>query len=139
VKKGGTDSSGCTTYGNACDSISYVLTSVVNKKSGDYTVYVDSGTYVYNTGFAYTSSTGFNNFIVNLTGYVAASHVSSDDIITYPLISVAASNNYHYIFYLYSNVNFSFCFLRFFIDNSGGLSLYLIASFFFYLYFYFYI
>jgi hypothetical protein len=96
VKNGGTDNTGCTTYDNAYSNIIFVLTNVMNGKGVNHTVYVDGGTYVYNTGFS-SSSSGFNNFIVNHTVYVATSHVSSsDDIITYPVVNVTTSTSSDY-------------------------------------------
>jgi hypothetical protein len=141
LKIGGTDSTSCTSYSNACGTLDYIITPLLNNTNGIHNVYIDTDTHnIALVSYVSVDSTSgpflpLINVIFTLTPYLSSSSFSSSDVDTYPVILTNKSTEQVSPFFLYANISSSFHYLKFLIGNNSNNERYFIMSFCFYLFF----
>jgi hypothetical protein len=132
----GTNSTTCFEYSNACQTIDYVLKTLLNNTNNN-TVYVDTGNYTTSISAAQnTKANSFTNTSFIITGNVPSSSTFvTNDRDTYPSI-VSSGNSDSFVFSFYGDDIVSFHYLKFVIGTGANTYNYYITSFFFFFFFF---
>jgi hypothetical protein len=132
-----------------CSDLSVLMKAKVNIGGKDSIVFLDKGVHDYSYGWGGTTilipgTTCYRSVTFTLSGYSSDSNyhfsVNKNDISTYPVVNsiFTTSSSYQYLFWLHSDCNCAFEYLRLNFDKTASSRQTFIYSFFLIFFFFFF-